>query len=82
MHRFRYNQVFLLSGFIIRKWRHGVMAFSMLGDAAGNLYLRILKQRPRLYIHVSLTLQKLFHFVHLVRAFLGSFMGYHPLIVA
>jgi len=39
MHRFWYNQVYLLAG-------NNVMAFSLLGGAAGDLYLWILKGDP------------------------------------
>ena len=55
VHRFRYNELFMFAG-------NDVTAISSLGGASGNFWLRILKGRPRLYIHVQLTL-----FVYLER---------------
>ena len=48
MHRLRYNQVFSLAG-------NDVIVLYPLGGVAGDLYIRILKGGPRLYIHVLLT---------------------------
>jgi hypothetical protein len=45
MHRFRYNQVLLLTG-------NDVIVLSPLGGASGDSYLRIQKGRPGLYISV------------------------------
>jgi len=42
--------------------RNDVIAISSLGGASGNFWLRILKGRPQLYVHVQLTL-----FVYLER---------------
>jgi len=55
VHRFPFNELFMLAG-------NDVKAISSLGSASGNFWLRILKVRPRLYIHVQLTL-----FVYLER---------------
>jgi len=55
VHGVRLNELFMFAG-------NGVIAISSLGDASGNLWLRILKGRPGLYIHVQLTL-----FVYLER---------------
>mgnify|MGYP006339793257 CR=1 FL=1 len=55
VHRFRYNELFMFAG-------NDVTAISSLGGASGNFWSRILKGRPRLYIHVQLTL-----FVYLER---------------
>ena len=45
MHSFRLNRVFPLAG-------NDVMVLSPQGGTAAELYLRILKGRPRLYISV------------------------------
>ena len=65
IHQFRYNEVFLLAG-------NDVIALTPLGDAVGDLSLRILKERPQLSILIALTFfvylepfYKLFDFVHL-----------------
>ena len=55
VHRFRYNELFMFSG-------NDVTVILSLGGASGNFSLRIPKGRPRLYIHVQLTL-----FVYLER---------------
>ena len=55
VHRFRNNELLLFAG-------NDVTAISSLGGASGNFWSRILKGRPRLYIHVQLTL-----FVYLER---------------
>jgi len=46
MHRYRYNHVFASE--------NDVMAFSPLGAATDDLYLRILNGRRRLYIQLCL----------------------------
>jgi len=55
VHRFRFNELFKFAG-------NDVITISSLGGASGNFWLRILKGRPRLYIHVQATL-----FVYLER---------------
>jgi len=55
VHRFRFNELFMFAG-------NDVIVISSLGGASGNLWLRILTGRPRLYSHVQLTL-----FVYLER---------------
>ena len=45
MHSFRCNQIFPLAG-------NDVIVLSPRGGAAAELYVRILKERPRLYISV------------------------------
>ena len=49
VHRFRYNELSMFSG-------NDVTVISSVGGASGNFWSRILKGRPRLYIHVQLTL--------------------------
>jgi len=55
-----------------------VMVFSPLRGAAGDIYLRILKGRPRLYIHVSLIL---YVYLVLLRSYSTLFiwLGFHHL---
>ena len=48
MHCFRYKQVLTLAG-------NDVIVLSPLGGAASDFLIWILKGRPRLYIHVALT---------------------------
>jgi len=49
VHRFRFNKLFMFAG-------NDNTAISSLGGASCYFWLRILKGRPRLYIHIQLTL--------------------------